>query len=310
MEIAVVIEGIKEKRVRLQPWIYYKGALAKKDIHIKIFHGKNYDAFKRPFDAMLLHVWQDWGNRQLFDPCRILPIMEKHSIYRAEFPEATQIILNHTDMARRPFATPYWRQGDPILYRTPAYDRKELYPFPAEQIWAFEQIWGNMCFISETSSKHKAGFIGKPNGPADYRKRVAYETAKIGIGICQAPLPFTKDQYNEIMGSCQIIVCPRGWGEQSRRHWDAWLSGKPVLTDKECDSVEMIPGMHLKEGEHYLVFEDPKEIPDIVSDWTQRSRLDDLAQIAENGRRAALSYDAFHRIAKFFKRAVSGNDMI
>jgi len=243
MEIAVVIEGIQEKRVALQPWIYYKAALAEKNIQINVFQVNTYEAFKRPFDAMLLHVWQDWANRERFDPFRILPIMEKYSIYRAEFPETTQIILNHTDMSRRPFATPYWRPGDPILYRTPAYDRKELYPFPAEKIWAFEQIWGEKCFISETSSKHKAGFIGKPNGPAGYRKRVAEKTAKIGIGISQDPPPYSKDEYNEIMGSCQVIVCPRGWGEQSRRPWDAWLSGKPVLTDKECDSVEMIPGM-------------------------------------------------------------------
>jgi hypothetical protein len=64
----------------------------------------------------------------------------------------------------------------------------------------------------------------------------------------------------------------------------------------------MIPGLRLREGVHYLVFDDPKEIPDIVSDWTWRSRLDDLTQIAENGRRAASSYDALGRIATFFER--------
>lgn len=108
------------------------------------------------------------------------------------------------------------------------------------------------------------------------------------------------------MAQCQIIVCPRGWGEQSRRHWHAWLSGKPVLTDRDYDSVEMIPGVRLKQGVHYLVFDDPKEIPDIVSDWTRPSRLDDLVQIAEHGRRAALSYDACGRIAECFERAVRG----
>jgi hypothetical protein len=106
------------------------------------------------------------------------------------------------------------------------------------------------------------------------------------------------------MGESEIIVCPRGWGEQSRRHWDAWLSGKPILTDRECDSVEMIPGMRLKEGTHYLVFDTPEDIPDIVSDWTRPSRRDDLDEIAENGKRAALSYDALGRIAEFFERCV------
>jgi hypothetical protein len=66
----------------------------------------------------------------------------------------------------------------------------------------------------------------------------------------------------------------------------------------------MIPGLRLQEGVHYLIFDDPKEIPDIVSDWTRQSHLDDLAQIAENGRSAALSYDACGRIIEFFKRVV------
>lgn len=73
-----------------------------------------------------------------------------------------------------------------------------------------------------------------------------------------------------------------------------------MLTDRECDSVEMIPGIRLRESEHYLVFDDPNDIPDIVSDWTRPSRLADLAKIAENGRRAALSYDALERITQFF----------
>lgn len=310
MEIAVVIDGIKEKRVALQPWIFYKDALAEKNIYINVFQGNNCEAFKKPFDAMLLHIWQDWRNRERFDPFRILPIMEKYSIYRAEFPETTQIILNHTDMSRRPYATPYWRPGDQILYRTPAYNRKELYPFPKAKIWAYEHIWGEACFVSNKLPEYKAGFIGKPNGYPGYRENVAKQTAKVGIGICQSILPYSKNEHNEIMANCQVIVCPKGWGEQSERHWNAWISGHPVLTDRECDSVEMIPGVRLQEGEHYLVFDDPKEIPDIVSDWTRKSRMDDLSQIAENGRKAALSYDAFLRIAEFFERAVGGEDML
>ena len=333
MEIGVIIEGILEGTIAKQPWIYYKDTLAEKDINIIVYQG-NDEAFKRPFDAMLLHVWQDWGSKKLFHSSRILPIMEKYAIYRAEFPETVQIILNHTDMSRRPYATSYWRPGDPILYRTPAYNREELYPFPADQIWAYETVWGDSCYVpnalskressiiwrariwtsehilggpclaSNTPPKYKAGFIGGMTGPPGYRQSVAKETARVGIGICKTMGPYSKERYNGIMANCQIIVCPRGWGEQSRRHWDAWLSGKPVLTDRECDAVEMIPGLRLQEGVHYLMFDDPKEIPDIVSDWTRPSHLDDLAQIAENGRRAALSYDACGRIIEFFKRVV------
>ena len=218
--------------------------------------------------------------------------------------DTVQIILNHTDMARRPYATPYWRPGDPILYRTPAYQRSELYPFPPQSILPYEKIWGSACFVSDTPPTYKAGFIGTHSGPHGYRARVAQETAKVGVGVCQAERPYLKDEYNRLMAACQIIVCPRGWGEQSRRHWDAWLSGKPVLTDRDCDAVEMIPGVRLQEGVHYLVFDDPEQIPDIVAEWTQASRRDALAHIAENGRRAALSYDGCTRIIQFFERNV------
>ncbi|MGH7801688.1 MAG: hypothetical protein ACREOW_13865 [Thermodesulfobacteriota bacterium] len=164
MEIAIVIEGISKKRIAWQPWIYYKEPLAERNINILVYRG-NGEAFQRSFDAMLLHVWQDWRNKERFDPFRILPIMEKYAIYRAEFPETVQIILNHTDMSRRPYATPYWRPGDQILYRTPAYNRGELFPFPEERIWAYEHVWGAPCFTSSTRPKHTAGFIGTPAGP-------------------------------------------------------------------------------------------------------------------------------------------------
>ena len=74
-----------------------------------------------------------------------------------------------------------------------------------------------------------------------------------------------------------------------------------MLTDRECDSVEMIPGVRLRGGTHYIVFDSPEDIPDIVSDWTRPSRSAELAKIAENGRRAALSYDLLERITNFFQ---------
>ena len=303
MQIGVVMDGTRMLVADRQPWIYYKDALAERGIHIGVYDAAG-DAFRQRFDAMLLHIWQDWHNPRHFLAKRLLPIMERYAIYRAEYPDTVQIILNHTDMARRPYATPYWRPGDPILYRTPAYQRSELYPFPPQSILPYEKIWGSACFVSDTPPTYKAGFIGTHSGPHGYRARVAQETAKVGVGVCQAERPYLKDEYNRLMAACQIIVCPRGWGEQSRRHWDAWLSGKPVLTDRDCDAVEMIPGVRLQEGVHYLVFDDPEQIPEIVAEWTRASRRDALAHIAENGRRAALSYDGCTRIIQFFERNV------
>jgi hypothetical protein len=55
---------------------------------------------------------------------------------------------------------------------------------------------------------------------------------------------------------------------------------------------------------HYLVFDSPEQIPEIVTEWTRPSRRDALARIAENGRRATLSYDGCARIAAFFEQTV------
>ncbi len=303
MEIAVVTEGVTDFWISAQPCIHYKDALADKGIHIQIYSGDG-AAFQRRFDAMLLLVWQDWKNRHRFIASRILPLMARYAIYRAEYPDTIQIIVNHTDMARRPYATPYWRPGDPVLYRTPAYDRAELYPFPADTIWPYELIWGAPCFASSAAPAYRAGFIGTSSRPRGYRERVAAATAKVGIGVCTPQRAYAKAEYDRVMAACRIIVCPRGWGEQSSRHWEAWLSGKPVLTDRDCDSVEMIPGVRLQDGVHYLVFDSPEQIPEIVTEWTHPSRHDALARIAENGRRAALSYDGYARMAAFFEQTV------
>ena len=275
MDIGIIVEGIEQSQFAAQPWMYCKDALLSKGIRIYVYHGGG-DGFRRSFDAMCLHVWQDWRNRERFDAYRIMPVLEQFSTYRSRFPETIQIILNHTDMARRPYATFCWRDGNPVLYRTPAYDRTELAPFPPETIWSYEKVWGRNCF-SLRSNPYRSG------PPVPSRSATAENGSTMPL-----------------MASCRIVVCPRGWGENSSRHWDTWLSGKAMLTDRECDSVEMIPGIRLRESEHYLVFDDPNDIPDIVSDWTRPSRLADLAKIAENGRRAALSYDALERITQFF----------
>jgi hypothetical protein len=285
--------------VARHPWIFHQAALSQRDIHIHRYRGWEQD-LDRSFDAMLLQVWQDWNNQEHFNPRRIMPILARYAEYRSRFPQTVQIVVNHTDMSRQPYATPYWRAGDPVLYRTPAYDRSELAPFPPETIWAYEKVWGGNCFASSEAPLYQAGFIGTDSGPPGYRQRVAMATAQVGLGVCGPQRAFPKPKYNALLARCQILVCPRGWGENSVRHWDAWLSGKPVLTDRECDSVEMIPGLRLRENVHYLVYDRSEDIPDIVSDWARPSRSDELAEIAKNGQRAAQSYDSYGRIAQFF----------
>jgi hypothetical protein len=301
MEIAIVTEGIPQLRLDLQPFYRFREKLEGDGFRIRVFRATELEVFRRPFDAMMVYAWQDWRNRRLFDPYQIMPLMEEMAVYRSAFPRTRQIILNHTDMSRRPYATPFWRAGDPVLYRTPAYDRRELAPFPAESIWAYENVWGSDAYRPTGPCKYKAGFIGKPTGPKGFRESVAKYTRKVGIGRCSAKLKYSKAQHDRLMSRCQIVVCPRGWGQQSRRHWDAWLSGKPVLTDRECDSVEMIPGLRLEHGEHYLVFDEPAQIPELVREWTDPSRRKQLEQIGVNGREAALSYDAYGRMRDFFQ---------
>jgi hypothetical protein len=298
MDIAFVVQEHPDLSLaESSPWVCFAAKLAKAGIFVSRF--SSIDEAWRHFDAMILMVWLDWGNREYFKPECIIPVMEKYSSYRAAFPTTIQIVLNHVDMCRRAYATPYWRSGDPVLFRTPAYVRSELAPFPPEDIFAFEYVRGSACFANH-SMRHAAGFIGSPSGPAGYRASVARETAKVGVGKClNDKIP--KAEYNALMGSCRIIVCPQGWGEQSYRHWDAWRSGKPILTDRACDSVEMIPGIRLRQGEHYLVYDHPSDIPDIVSDWTQRGRLADLEEIARNGQAAALNYDPFTSILHVFR---------
>ncbi|HLX38768.1 MAG TPA: glycosyltransferase [Candidatus Binataceae bacterium] len=299
MEVAFVTEFHPDRELPRQvPWNYFAADLASAGINIMRFD--SLETAWRPFDAMILIIWLDPQNRRHFKPYKITSVMEKYWAYRARFPQTVQIVVNHTDMSRFASATPYWKPGDPVLFRTPAYDRDELWPFPAAAIYPWEKIWGTACYKTDLACKYDAGFIGRASGPDGYREQVARATAKVGIGKCVQTW-LDKDHYAALMSQCRILVCPQGWGEQSRRHWEAWKSGKPVLTDSACDSVEMIPGIRLRRGVHYLVYDEPAEIPDIVSDWTRPGRRDDLEQIARNGQRAALDFDGKASMLKFFE---------
>jgi hypothetical protein len=302
MNVAAVLRDFDPHYGALVPWLFHRRQLAARGVRLEVLDAA--EAFTRRHDAMIPMVWLDWDNPRRFAADRIMPFLEQYSAYRARYPDVVQIICNHIDMARRPYALPYWRKGDPILYRTPPYDRKEIEPLPEEDVWAYECIMGSACLVSDEPPRYPAGFIGTPSGPAGYRARVALETARVGVGLC-APRPISQARYRELLSACEIVVCPRGWGGQSLRHWDAWKSGKPVLTDGECAALEMIPGVRLVDGVHYLVFHDPTEIPDIVADWTRPSRRDDLRAIAENGRRAACSYDGLESMTRFFHRVAA-----
>ncbi|MEB3170716.1 MAG: hypothetical protein VKK43_05025 [Synechococcaceae cyanobacterium] len=227
--------------------------------------------------------------------------MELVAGYRARFSEAIQIVLSHADLSRRPYATPYWRQGDPILCRTPADDRSELNPFPADPIFPYEKVWGSPCFMSPGPARYLAGFIGTESGPPDYRKRVAKQTSRVGIGICTKGQRFSQPAYAQRLADCLMVVCPRVWDEQSLRHWDTWLSGKPMPTDRHADSVELIPGQRLVDGVHYIVFDETEQIPSLVQHWSQPSCREQLNWIARNGREAALSYDPLAHLLRFFR---------
>jgi hypothetical protein len=310
MEIAVISAGMAEDQFNAQPWIHGQQQLRSEGIDVRVFRGRETrEAFNKPVDAMLLYVWQDWMNRGRYDPFQIMPHIERQAAYRLRFPETVQIVVNHTDNSRHVYCLPYWRPGDPLLWRTPPYDRAELEPLPGDRIWAYEKVWTLPGFAA-ARPKYAAGFIGTPTGPAGYRARVARETAKVGIGICRDSRYFRWHRtvpyrlFNYLMARCRIVVCPRGWGPQSSRAWNAWLSGKPTLLDRYSATCELIPGVRLEAGVHFLVFDDPAEIPDIVREWTSVGREKDLAQIGENARRAALSYDAVARIKEFFQWVV------
>ena len=307
LDLAILVYGISTSQRKDSPWFYYQDALKEKGIQLQVFEEPE-RAFAQPHEAMMLHIWQDWKNKIKFEADKILPIIAQHAAYRAKFPHTVQIALNHTDQSRYPFATPSWRLGDPVLYRTPAYDRNELHPLPPEEIWPYEKVFGGPVFRSEEKPKYKAGFIGSTTGPHGYRQHVAEQTHRVGIGVAEKKPSMTEKEYARVMSQCEIAVCPRGWGQQSKRHWDAWLSGKPVLTDRACNSVEMIPGVRLQDGVHYLVFNDPEEIPSMVNEWTQPARKEALAKIAEAGYRAARSYNALERIVAFFNQVIVRRD--
>ena len=300
MRIACITESICPHQKANSPWILYADFLRKNGFEIHSFEAADEAPWKERWDAMIYMAWHDWGNFR-FKPQRIMESFAKYSTYRSQFPETIQICCNHSDMSRYSLVTPYWRMRDPILFRTPSYDRSELSPLPPGDIHAYEVFYKGFDFSHE-EPKFNAALICNPTGPQGYRASVAEQVAKVGYGLCLEGMnimPIKPEDYIQVMSRSRILVCPRGWGGQSQRHWDAWRAKKPVLTDVECASVEMIPGVRLKENEHYLVYRSPEEIPDIVSDWSKPSKADDLKRIAENGHAAAM-HPQDQEILKFF----------
>lgn len=300
MRVAVIQECIDPYFQRKSPWYHHQRRLAEAGIDLEVFSGDSERAFETRFDAMLTHVWLDWDHPWRFRANRILPLMARRAAYRARFPETVQIVVNDTDMSTRAYAAPYWVPGDPVLFRAPAYDRGLLAPFPARDIWPYELVMGSARFRKPARPFLRAGFIGLASGSGGRRRAVAANVRKVGLGLCLGRrLPARL--YDAVLSHSRIVVCPQGWGGGSQRHWDAWFSGKPVLTDAACAAVEMIPGVRLQRNVHFLVYDAPSDIPDIVSDWTRPGRLDDLEQMALNGRRAAESHDSFANVLGFFE---------
>jgi hypothetical protein len=301
MRVVAVSEGMPKWDIEQAPWNCHRAHL--KTVGIELFQIPATDMdWSQQFDCMLLHIWLDWDNPKRYTPQTIMPVFAKYAEYRAKYPDTIQIICNHTDMVGRPYALPYWRKGDPVLYKIPPYDRRALSPFPEMDIWpwelAYDFTYGRQAF-TKMNEDLLAAFVGTPSGPEGYRASVAEFTNRVGVGICLTE-KMPQRKYDELMSRAKIIVCPRGWGESSSRHWDAWRSGKAVLTDADCDAVEMIPGQRLRSGIHYLTYKNPSEIPDIVSDWTKASRINELHSIAKAGQQAANSFNGADWISKFF----------
>jgi hypothetical protein len=80
-----------------------------------------------------------------------------------------------------------------------------------------------------------------------------------------------------------------------------------MLTDRDADAVELIPGQRLRDGEHYIVFDEPEQIPSLVEYWSQPSRREQLEWIARRGREAALAYEPLADMLRFFRSIFSLN---
>jgi hypothetical protein len=71
-----------------------------------------------------------------------------------------------------------------------------------------------------------------------------------------------------------------------------------VLTDRACAGRDdSRPALARRRA--YLVFDEPEEIPDLVSDWCRR-RAPTTSPPSPNGRQAAQAYDALACMRGFF----------
>ena len=188
-DVAVVVVNVDPSQVGSSPWVRYREELKREGISIQVFDDYKH-AFCHDHDAIMLHLVFNWNQTKFFNPAEIMPLLAALSTYRSEHPDCQHVLLYAWERPS-PFAFPYWRAGDPILYRTPLYDRSELYPFPASEVWSYEKIWGSACYQTDSPPKYASGFIGSRTR-REWRDRVARETARTGIGICTATAVFVE----------------------------------------------------------------------------------------------------------------------
>jgi hypothetical protein len=304
MILTVLIHNHDKWYSETAPWVLYKDQMASFGVDVSVHRSQEHGLLDREHEALLLHLWTDWWNFQRFQAQATMELMCQLAKYRARFPKTKIYACADHDDARCNYILPFWRETDTVLYRIPPYDRSLLFPY--KDVWAWEygygHCYGRKAFVGPVTCD--AAFVGSPSGPQGgsgfpgYRETVAAFTAKVGYGYCGPRKPIA--EYDQIMSGARIIVCPRGWGQSSSRHWDAWRSGKPVLTDRDCSLHEMIPGQVLEPGKHFLVFDNPFQIPDLVSDWSKPSRKDDLDAIAAAGREAVEAFDCVGRLRSLF----------
>lgn len=299
MQLSVLIHNHDKWYSELAPWVLYKDQLG---FPVTTYRSYEADFFEREHEAILLHLWTDWLNNRRFNTIETMELMCKLTTYRARYPKTKIYLCSDHDNANRNFALPYWRETDRVLYRIPPYDRSKLFPY--KDVWAWEYAY-NKCYgrpvFEDGPVQFQAAFVGSPSGPPGYRQLVALFTARVGFGFCNENM-MAQEEYDKVISGARIVVCPRGWGQSSSRHWDAWRSKKPVLTDVECADFELVPGQVLVPGKHFLTFNKPDEIPDIVSDWARRP--DDLREITEAAYKVISEFDCVARLRALFSEVV------
>jgi hypothetical protein len=159
MDIAVVVSRIGEGYFTRSPWYLYRDRLEKVGFRIHLYED-SLAGFRTRHDAIILFVSFNWLHDVNFPSDVVMPYFQHLAIYRYEYPDCINIVLHHWDMIDVPFADPLWRPGDPVLLRTPYYDRSRHYPLSNSVIGSYELDYAPKDrFKQHNEIRYMAGFI-------------------------------------------------------------------------------------------------------------------------------------------------------